>query len=95
VFGAVAGAASFFFLKTEEGKKARKRLSEEWEKAKEELANSGALKDVTKSLPETFQHTIEHIIEPKRMIKTTTIKRVPPKKLPAPVKKKEVKPKKV
>ena len=87
MFGAIAGAASYFFLKTEEGKKARQRLAEEWEKAKEDMAKSGAIEDVTKSLPEQVQHTIEHIVEPKRMVKTTTIKRVPPKKVEAPKKK--------
>lgn len=87
MFGALAGAASYFFLKTEEGKKARKRLTEEWEKAKEEMSQSGAIEDVTKSLPETVQHTIEHIIEPKKMIKTTTIRRTPAKKVEAPKKK--------
>lgn len=99
MFGAVAGAASYFFLKTEEGKKARRRLMEEWEKAKEEMSKSGAIEDVTKSLPETVQHTIEHIIEPKHMsktvdreklVRTTTIKRTPSKKSDAP-KKKETK----
>ncbi|MEO8581345.1 MAG: hypothetical protein ABI425_02060 [Patescibacteria group bacterium] len=90
MFGAIAGAASYFFLKTEEGKKARQKLAEEWEKAKEEMAKSGAIEDATKSLPETVQHTIEHIIEPKRLVKTTTIKRAPVKRMEAP-KKKETK----
>lgn len=77
-------------MKTEEGKKARKRLKEEWEKARHELATNGAIKDATKSLPETVQHTIEHIIDPNKLVKTTTIKR-PPKKIEAPAKKKEAK----
>lgn len=67
LFGAAAGAAGYFFMKTEEGKKAREKLSEEWEKAKEDMAKSGAIEDVTKSLPQTIQHTIQRIIEPKNM----------------------------
>lgn len=95
MFGAIAGAASYFFLKTEEGKKARQKLATEWEKAKEEMSKNGTITDVTKSLPEQVQHTIEHIIEPKtidpkRLVKTTTIPRST-KKVIAPKKKETTK----
>lgn len=69
-FGAAAGVASYFFLKTDEGKKARQKLGEEWERAKEEMAKTGVIEDVTKTLPEAIQHTIEKIVEPKSSIKT-------------------------
>jgi len=67
VFGALAGAAGYFFLKTEDGKSTRKKLSDEWERAKEDLAKSGVIQDATQSLPEAIQHTIQKIIEPKKM----------------------------
>ncbi len=80
LFGAVAGAAGYFFLKTDEGKKARVRLLEEWEKAKVEMSESGVIQDVTKSLPETVQHTIEHIVEPQKM-RTTMPRKLKVKKV--------------
>lgn len=94
-FGAVAGAAGYFFMKTEEGKKARKKLSEEWEKAKQDLSKSGVIEDATKSLPETIQHTIQHIIEPSKVKKEAAPKKSGIKSMEPPAKKeKEVKPKK-
>lgn len=65
-FGAVAGACGYFLFGTDEGKKARRRLNEEWEKAKQEMAKSGVIQDSAQSLPDAIQHTIQRIIEPKK-----------------------------
>lgn len=69
MFGAMAGALGYYLLKTEDGKKAREKLNEEWEKAKSQMQESGVIEDATKSLPETIQHTIQHITGPKKPIR--------------------------
>lgn len=67
-FGTMAGVAGYFLFGTEEGKKARQKLQEEWEKAKGHLIEEGVLEPVhaEKTFPHMVQHTIQRIIEPSR-----------------------------
>ncbi len=67
LFGAVAGAVGYFLFGTEEGKKARGKLSEEWESAKGKLVEEGVVSQNTITLGETVHEVIHHVIEtPKR-----------------------------
>lgn len=87
LFGAVAGALGYFLLGTEEGKSARKRLGEEWEKAKEKLAEEGVISSPDQSLTEVVQESIHHVIEPQKNKKVLTLPPEGKEPKPAPRKK--------
>lgn len=72
LFGAVAGVAGYYFLGTEEGKKARQKLMEEWEDAKDYMVEQGVIEAADKTLPQMLQHTIQRVVEPpKRKISSS------------------------
>lgn len=59
--GLIAGAAAYFLFGTEKGSKLRKQLVEEWDSAREFMAEDGVLKDQQVSLRQFLQNVVEEV----------------------------------
>lgn len=59
--GLIAGAAAYYLFGTEKGRVLRSTLVEEWESAKEHMADEGILKDRQLSLRQFMQKLIQDV----------------------------------
>ena len=72
--GMAAGAAGLFLFGTDDGKKVRKALNEEWEKAKVAMVEEGVIEKSSLSLRENVASVFEKIGENVAESATTTQK---------------------
>ena len=80
--GLVAGAAAYFLFGTEKGAKVRKQLVEEWESAREFMAEEGVHKDQHISLRQFLQNVVEEVFHtslPQEIIMPNKARKQPPK----------------
>lgn len=61
--GLFAGAAGYFLFGTDKGKKVTERLSDEWENAKEKLADEGVIDNPNLSLREVVGQVLNQVKE--------------------------------
>ncbi len=61
--GIFAGAAGFFLFATDNGKKVRTQLNQEWQEAKQVLAEEGVIEDKDQSLRELASNLIQKTLD--------------------------------
>lgn len=71
--GLFAGAASFYLFGTDKGKKLTDRLSEEWENAKERLADEGVIDTPDLSFRQVVGQVLTQVKDKIEEAQTTTV----------------------
>ena len=99
IVGMLAGGAGLFLFGTEDGRKVRKSLNKEWDKAKEKMAEEGVIENSSLSLRDiigsVFEKIGENVAESQKPVKKTqkTSRKIPAskKQKPTPKKKRSLK----